>query len=165
MMQQQLKHKGYTGSIEISIEDACLHGRILHIDDLVTYEGETVADISQRFVEAVDRYLAHCDAIGKTPGRPYSGTFNVRVGPDRHRDLAHWASSSGIGINEAVCQAIDLLVRPVEPVPVTSFDTSTRRQLVVLRSGSTQYKLETNMEYQLESRMPSTSVRLYSRGH
>lgn len=165
MTQQQLKHKGYTGSIEVSIEDACLHGRILHIDDLVTYEGETVADISQRFVEAVDRYLAHCVAINKQPGRPYSGSFNVRVGPDRHRRLAQWASSSGIAINEAVCQALDLLARPVASVPVSSINREELLQLIVPRSGSVQYKFATGTRYTLESNVPSASVRLHSLEH
>ena len=56
----KLSHKGYTGSIEVSIEDNCLHGRILFIEDIVTYEGETVDDLATSFKDAVDRYVTYC---------------------------------------------------------------------------------------------------------
>ena len=56
----KLSHKGYTGSIEVSLEDNCLHGRVLFIEDIVTYEGETVDDLATSFKDAVDRYVTYC---------------------------------------------------------------------------------------------------------
>ena len=56
----KLSHKGYTGSIEVSFEDNCLHGRVLFIEDIVTYEGESVEELATSFKDAVDRYLAYC---------------------------------------------------------------------------------------------------------
>lgn len=53
MSKDLMMHKGFTGSMEASIEDECLHGRILFIDDIVTYEGETVAELKDSFVAAV----------------------------------------------------------------------------------------------------------------
>lgn len=44
-MNNQLKHKGYIGSIEASIEDNCLFGKLLFIKALVSYEGKTVAEL------------------------------------------------------------------------------------------------------------------------
>ncbi|MEI8326181.1 MAG: toxin-antitoxin system HicB family antitoxin, partial [Betaproteobacteria bacterium] len=81
----KLTHKGFTGSCEVSLEDGCLVGRVLFIDDIVTYEGETVPDLKANFEAAVDRYLAYCKRTGKAANKPYSGTFNVRVGADLHR--------------------------------------------------------------------------------
>lgn len=135
MTQHLLKHGGYTGSVEVSLEDACLHGRILHIDDLVTYEGETVAEIGQRFIEAVDEYLAHCASIGKQPGRPYSGTFNVRLGPVLHRQAAQWASSSGVSINDAICQAVEMLVRPSASEHPAAVDPYEHRKFVLVTTS------------------------------
>ena len=73
-----LTYKGYTGTIEASIEDNCLHGQILLIDDIITYEGTTVENNKAAFEEAVNRYLAYCEKTGKPANKPYSGTFNVR---------------------------------------------------------------------------------------
>ena len=57
MDESQLAYNGYTGSIEHSTDDACFHGRVLAIDDLITYEGDTIDALRAAFVLAVDRYL------------------------------------------------------------------------------------------------------------
>lgn len=102
----KLTHKGYTGTIEASIEDSCLHGQILFIEDIITYEGTTVDDIKTSFKEAVDRYLTYCKETGKPSNKPYSGTFNVRVGEDLHRKAVEVAYHRGITLNDFVTQSI-----------------------------------------------------------
>lgn len=110
-----LRHAAYCGSAEVSIEDGCMHGRILHIDDIVTYEGETVPQLRAEFVAAVDRYLAHCKSIGKSPNRPYSGSLNVRLGPELHRSAAEYGAEHALNINETICRAVAALVSPEQP--------------------------------------------------
>ncbi|OTJ34353.1 toxin-antitoxin system HicB family antitoxin, partial [Pseudomonas aeruginosa] len=73
-MNNQLKHKGYIGSIEASLEDNCLFGKILFIKALVSYEGKTVAELDTAFREAVDGYLATCKSRGQTPEKPSKGS-------------------------------------------------------------------------------------------
>lgn len=58
-------YKGYQGSIENSIEDGVLHGKILSIDDLVTYESKTLQALKKQFELAVDDYLVSCEELGK----------------------------------------------------------------------------------------------------
>ena len=41
-MKNVLKYKGFLGSIEVSIEDGIMHGKLLYINDLITYEANTV---------------------------------------------------------------------------------------------------------------------------
>jgi predicted HicB family RNase H-like nuclease len=101
-----LAYKGYTGTIEASIEDGCLHGQILFITDIITYEGNTVDDIKTSFEEAVDHYLAYCQNTGKPANKPYSGTFNVRVGQDLHRKAVEVAYNQSITLNDFVAQSI-----------------------------------------------------------
>jgi predicted HicB family RNase H-like nuclease len=102
----KITYKGYTGTIEASIEDGCLHGKILFIDDLITYEGNTVDDIKTSFEEAVDHYLAYCEETGKPANKPYSGTFNVRVGQELHRKAVEVAYHQGMTLNDFVVQSI-----------------------------------------------------------
>ncbi len=99
-------YKSYTGTIEASIEDGCLHGKILFIDDIITYEGNTVDDIKTSFEEAVERYLVYCNETGKPANKPYSGTFNVRVGRELHRRAVEAAYHRGIKLNDFVTQSI-----------------------------------------------------------
>lgn len=106
----KLRHKGYAGTIEVSIEDGCLHGSILFINDLITYEGNTVEEIKASFEEAVDRYLAYCEETGKPADKPCSGTFNVRVGPELHRKAVEVAYERGITLNEFVTRSIQVAI-------------------------------------------------------
>jgi len=105
-----LTYNGYSGSIEVSTEDECLHGRVLFIDDLITYEGGSVAEVRTAFQDAVDRYVVHCARVGKAANKPYSGTFNVRIGPELHSKAARAAEEKGFKLNEFVKSAIQAAI-------------------------------------------------------
>ncbi len=106
-MNNQLKHKGYIGSIEASLEDNCLFGKVLFIKALVSYEGKTVAELDTAFQEAVDDYLATCQALGQTPEKPCKGSFNVRVGHDLHLAAALEANRKKVTLNDLTRQALN----------------------------------------------------------
>lgn len=50
-------YEGFTGSIEFSEVDNCFYGKILDVDDLVTYEAETKQQLEFEFKIAVNDYL------------------------------------------------------------------------------------------------------------
>jgi len=99
-------HKGYLGSVECSVEDNCLHGQILHVNDLVTYEAETPVALQSVFEETVEDYIETCVQLGKEPDRPFKGTFNVRISPELHRRAAKQASLYEESLNEFVADAV-----------------------------------------------------------
>lgn len=97
-----LKYKDYVGSIEFDLEENNLCGKLLHIRDLVTYEADSPADLKVAFEEAVDDYLEDCLAEGQEPDKPFKGSFNVRISPTLHRELALEAKSRNVTLNEHV---------------------------------------------------------------
>lgn len=106
-MSNEFSHVGYSGSCEASIEDGCLHGRILFIDDLVTYEGSTIPELKASFEAAVDRYVAYCAQTGKPANKPYSGNFNIRVSADTHKAAAQRAQRDGVSLNQFVGRTLE----------------------------------------------------------
>lgn len=70
MNKQSLSCKGYSGSWEVSHEDNCLFGKILFIEDLITYEADTPKELETSFRAAVDHYLEHCQRTGRPPNKP-----------------------------------------------------------------------------------------------
>lgn len=106
-MDNTIKYRDYMGSVEYSAEDECFYGKVLGINDLVTFEGTSVEELKAAFQEAVDDYLEFCSAQQKEPEKPYRGTFNVRVNPSLHRQAAQFAASHGITLNKFVEQAIE----------------------------------------------------------
>ena len=105
-MSTMLKYKGYFGSVAYSAEDGVLHGRLKFSRDLVTYEGKDAKGIRAAFREAVDDYLALCEAEGRKPDVPLKGSFNVRPGRDLHRRAMLYARRRGVNLNTVVSDAL-----------------------------------------------------------
>ena len=106
-----LKYKGYVGSVAYSEPDKVFFGKLEGIDDLVNYEGESVKELTEAFHEAVEDYLIFCEEHGVKPEKSYTGTFNVRIAPDTHRDIANLAAEAGISINAFVKRALSEAVK------------------------------------------------------
>ena len=98
-----------------------LFGKIEGICDLVTFESESIGDIESEFRKSVDEYLAFCEQKGKQPDKAYSGTFNVRISRQLHREVAARAIKDGESLNRAVENAIARYVSSTadEAVPQT----------------------------------------------
>ena len=112
-----LKYKGYIGSVAYSEPDKVFFGKIEGIEGLVNYEGESVQELTAAFHEAVDDYLIFCEEHNWKPEKSYTGSFNVRIAPDTHRDIANLAAEAGISINAFVKRALAEAVKHpwVEP--------------------------------------------------
>ena len=118
IIENALKYKDYTGSIEASLEDRLLHGRVLFIVDTVSYEGSNFDELENSFHEAIDEYIAHCVRIGKNPNKPMSGSFNVRIGQELHRKAAIRAAMEKVSLNDLVKRSVEhyLLTEEVTPI-------------------------------------------------
>ncbi|MCD6358450.1 MAG: type II toxin-antitoxin system HicB family antitoxin [Dehalococcoidia bacterium] len=104
--EKYLKYKGYTGTIEVSFEDDCLYGKVVLVKDLVAYEGSTPGELEENFKVALNEYLELCREIGKEPDRACSGSFNIRIGTDLHREAAIAAAQMRTSINQFVKTSI-----------------------------------------------------------
>ena len=105
-MSQTLQHRGYDGSVLYSAEDKLLHGRILGIRDMVSYEGTTVRGLEKSFKAAVDEYLAFCDAEGKVPNKPFKGSLNIRISHDLHVRASRFAEQHNQKLNTVIHDAL-----------------------------------------------------------
>jgi len=105
-MNTLLEHRGYYGSIEVSHEDNCLFGRLQFMRALVSYEGETVTQLTKAFRDAVDDYLDTCETLERAPEIPCKGTFNVRVGHELHLAANVAAQQAQMSLNDLTKQAL-----------------------------------------------------------
>ena len=102
----QLQYKGYSGNIMFSEEDEVFHGKVTGIKSLVSFEGDSVSTITEDFHNAVDEYLDFCAENDIKPEKQFKGSFNIRITPLLHRQLAHYSSSIGKSLNSVVEEAI-----------------------------------------------------------
>lgn len=102
-----MKYKGFIGSVAFSEKDNLFFGKLEGIDGLVNFEGESVSELTEAFHEAVDDYLAFCEAEGIAPHKSYTGTLNVRLTPEIHSRMAFLARQAGISINSFIRTAVE----------------------------------------------------------
>jgi len=98
-MKNIMTYSGYTASLEFDPDDNILVGRVLGIDDLISFHGESVADFTQAFHEAVNDYVSACEKLGQTPEKPASGRLMLRVNPVVHAAALKAAAHSGQSLN------------------------------------------------------------------
>jgi predicted HicB family RNase H-like nuclease len=105
-MNDILQYQNYYASVHFSAADEVFYGRILGINDLISFEGASVQELKAAFEEALEDYLETCATIGKTPEKTYKGTFNVRVSSALHKEAAIFAAVHNITLNEFVKKAL-----------------------------------------------------------
>lgn len=106
-----MTYKGYAARIATSDEDQCLVGHLAGINDVVGFHGESVAELRKAFEEAVEDYLATCEALNRPPQKPYSGRLMLRVAPEVHAAVAAAAQVSGKSINQWAAETFRRAVR------------------------------------------------------
>jgi predicted HicB family RNase H-like nuclease len=69
----RMTYQGYEASISFDEDATLFHGEVLNLRDVVTFQGQSVADLKKAFAESIDDYVAFCKQRGEEPERPYSG--------------------------------------------------------------------------------------------
>ncbi len=113
-MKNYLEYNGYIGTLEFSADDKIFFGKIQGINDLVTFEGSSVAELEASFKEAIEDYLETCKLLNKDPDKTYKGSFNVRVSQELHQKIALLGVKKGLNLNEVVKEALSYIVKHEE---------------------------------------------------
>ena len=107
-----LTYKGYQGYFEYDAEADIFHGDVLHINDVITFQGRSIDELKAALAESIEVYLEYCTRKGKAPQKPFSGTFNVRLSPEIHQRLAMRAAQDGLSLNKWVANALEKALVP-----------------------------------------------------
>lgn len=105
-MDNLMRYKGYWAKVQYSEEDDCFWGKVEGIRDSITFEGRTVDDLRKDFEGAIDDYIDWCKKDGIEPQKQYSGSFNIRIAPELHREASLLSKIKDISLNQFVERAI-----------------------------------------------------------
>lgn len=94
-----IEYKGYKGVFAYDASIEAFHGRVVGLQDVVTFQGCSVEELKTEMAESVEDYLELCAEAGRDPERPYRGEFLVRTTPEVHRAAAIAAESEGMSLN------------------------------------------------------------------
>jgi predicted HicB family RNase H-like nuclease len=107
-----MSHKGYTARVEYDERDNIFVGRILGIRSIISFHGETVAELRSEFVQAVKEYLVECKKEGVHPEKPASGKLLLRVPPEVHGRALVAAQAAGKSLNQWATEVLQHAVQP-----------------------------------------------------
>ena len=102
-----LTYKGYQGRFEYDREADIFHGDVLHIADVVTFQGRSLDELKTALADSVEDYFDLCNELGKSPQKPFSGRFNVRLTPELHQKAAHTAAVEGMSLNNWIVHTVE----------------------------------------------------------
>lgn len=105
-----LKYKDYEGTAELDMVRGVCRGKILFINDLVTYEASKPSELQKEFQAAVDDYIETCADLGRKPQKSLKGQFSVRIPQELHKALTLCALTEGVTLNDVVVRALDAYI-------------------------------------------------------
>ena len=93
-------YKGYTASMVFDAQDKIIVGRVLDVDDIISFHGQSVAEFESSFHAVIEDYLAASKELGSPPERPASGKVMLRIAPEVHAAALKAAARSGTSLNK-----------------------------------------------------------------
>ena len=95
-MKNSMTYKGYTARIDFDDRDNLFVGRVLGIEDVISFHGTTVTALRTDFRHAIDFYLT----TNPVPQKPASGKLMLRVPSEVHTAALIAAQASGQSLNQ-----------------------------------------------------------------
>jgi predicted HicB family RNase H-like nuclease len=95
-----MSHKGYTARVEFDERGNIFVGRVLGIRAMISFHGETVAELRGEFEGAVEDFVRECKEKGLKPEKPASGKLLLRVPPEVHGAALVAAQAAGKSLNQ-----------------------------------------------------------------
>jgi len=109
-----MSYKGYTAHIEYDERDTVFIGRIIGIRGIISFHGETVADLQAALYQAINDYLSDCAERGIQPEKPASGELLLQVPPDVHNRALIAAKRAGKSMNQWASEVLSHAVHAGE---------------------------------------------------
>ena len=110
-MKNTLFYKGFTARIEFDPDDNLFFGRVLGVQDIIGFHGETVTELATDFHNAINHYLDVCLQRGEKPQKNYSGKLTLRISPGIHANIAAAAAHTGKSINKWVAETLEHVIQ------------------------------------------------------
>ncbi len=93
-----MEYKGYIGKVEFDDEAGIFHGEVINTHDVITFQGDCVADLRQAFIDSIEDYLEFCASRGEKPEKPFSGKLVLRMPAEVHQKVYLHAKASGMSL-------------------------------------------------------------------
>ncbi len=102
-----MEHDGYLATVDFDQEAGFIHGQVITLRDVITFQGRSVKELKKAFRVSVEDYLEFCRERSEEPEKPFSGNFLVRLSPDVHRTIAVAAAREQKSLNKWASETLE----------------------------------------------------------
>jgi predicted HicB family RNase H-like nuclease len=95
-----MTYDGYEALVTYGEDAELLHGDVMNLRDVITFQGRSVGELKQAFAESVTDYLAFCRERGEEPEK---ALFRPRC----NRSAVTAAKRAGLSLNKWVATALE----------------------------------------------------------
>ena len=105
-----MNYKGYYGHVIYDDEAKIFHGEVINTRTVITFQGKNVKEIEKAFRESIADYLQWCKEKNKSPEKPFSGKFVLRISPELHQQIQIKAKENNESINSYIVKTLERVV-------------------------------------------------------
>lgn len=105
-MKNMIKYKDFFASICYEDTTSTFWGKVEGIEDVITFESNTIEGLKKEFKEVIDEYIKECNMLNKNPHKEYKGSFNIRIQPVLHEKAVLFSKQFNMSLNQFVEMAI-----------------------------------------------------------
>ena len=102
-----MTYRGYTARMNFDADDKIIVGRVIDIDDIVTFHGHSVAEFEAAINAAVEGYMLAGEQLAQAADKPASGRMMLRVNPAVHAAAVKASARSGQSLNKWAEKVLD----------------------------------------------------------
>ena len=99
-MNNAMNYECYTASMVFDVDDKIIVGRVIDVDDIITFHGTSIEEFEENSHAVINDYLTACEALGSAPEKPASGKLMLRIAPSVHAAAVKAATRSGVSLNK-----------------------------------------------------------------
>jgi len=101
-----MTYRSYKGYFEYDEKADIFHGQVIGIKDVITFQGRSIDDLKIALKDSIDDYLEMCEQEGKSPDKPFSGKFSLRLPPETHSKVSQAAAAAHKSINAWITDVV-----------------------------------------------------------
>lgn len=99
-MKDVLTYKGFVGSVQFLSKEEKFVGKLMNVNEEVTFEGDSHTSLTEDFHKVVDSFISKSEAT-------YTGKLNCAIDKPLHEKLVKLASKKGLSLNEYIIELLE----------------------------------------------------------
>lgn len=107
MLSNVISHRGYHAEIRYDPSADAFDGRVLGLQDVISFYGRTPEELRREMEAAIEDYLDWCAADGVKPERSWSGKLTLRSDDEFRRRVLIAAAARGQSVRAWINELAD----------------------------------------------------------